>query len=123
MKLHYFHGRAPLTTLVLCQGERRVELHIKKVDSGIWSLVALAGDLGGHPDVTRCQGPYHDQDRAGSALRALTGNLLERGYEPNRDEPAQWTVKAQRLARDLRQRAEANEGKYVFDPERFEPTL
>jgi hypothetical protein len=123
MKLHYFHGRTPLHTLVLWRDGRRVELHIKKVDSGVWSLVALAGELDGHPDVTRCQGPYRDQDRAASALRVLTGNLLERGYEPHRDEPVQWTVRAQRLARDLRERAQANEGKYVFDPEQFEPTL
>lgn len=123
MKLHYFHGRDPLLTLVLQRDERRVELHIKKVDSGVWSLVALAGDADGHPDISRCRGPFHDQDRAASALRALTGNLLERGYEPHRQEPAQWTVKAQRLARDLRQQAQANEGKYVFDPDQFEPTL
>ena len=123
MKLHYFHGRTPLHTLVLWRNERRVELHVKKVDSGIWALVTLAGNLEGHPDVIRCQGPYRDQDRAASALRVLTGNLLERGYEPRREEPVQWTVRAQRLARDLRQRAEANEGKYVFDAEQFEPTL
>ena len=63
MKLHYFHGRTPLHTLVLWRNE------------------------------------------------------------PRREEPVQWTVRAQRLARDLRQRAEANEGKYVFDAEQFEPTL
>lgn len=123
MKLHYFHGRDPLHTLVLKRGKRRVELHIKKVDSGIWSVVALAGEPEGHPDVTRCQGPYHDRERAGSALRVLTGNLLERGYEPCRKETAQWTVRAQWLARDLRQKAQANQGKYVFDPDQFEPTL
>lgn len=121
MKLHYFHGRGPLPSLVLWHSQRRVELHIKKVDSGVWSLIALAGRPEGQPDLTRCQGPFRDQERAETALRRLAGNLLERGYEPSRDEPVQWTVCAQRLARNLRQQAQANDGKYVFDPDSFEP--
>ena len=121
MKLHYFHGRAPLNTLVLRRGQRRIELHIKKVDSDVWSLIALAGEGEGHPDRVRCQGPYRDQDRASSALRALTGKLLERGYDPDRTEPAHWTVRAQRLARELRQQAKANDGRYEFDRDPSEP--
>lgn len=123
MKLHYFHGRTPLHALVLWQGERRVELHIKKVDSGVWSVVALAGGPDGQPDITRCQGPYHDRERAESGLRQLTGSLLEQGYEPSRQEPVQWAVCAQRLARELRQQAQANNGRYRFDPEQPETTF
>lgn len=123
MKLHYFHGRTPLHTLVLWHGKRRVELHVKKVASSVWSVIALAGGPDGQPDLTRCRGPYHDRERAEAALRQLTGNLLERGYEPSRNEPVQWTVCAQRLARNLRLQAEANEGRYRFDPEQPETTL
>lgn len=57
MKLHYFHGRSPLHSLVLWQGKRRLELHIKKVSGGIWSVLVLAGGPDGQPDVTRCRGP------------------------------------------------------------------
>lgn len=123
MKLHYFHGRAPLRSLVLMQGQRRVELHVKKVDADVWSVVALAGEEGGHPDVSRCQGPYRGQDKAEAALRYTTSGLLERGYAPCRDTTPQWSVCAQRLARDVRQQGKANEGRYMFDPERFEPTV
>lgn len=123
MKLHYFHGRSPLHSLVLWQGKRRLELHIKKVSGGIWSVLLLAGGPDGQPDVTRCRGPYPDREKAEAALRQLAGNLLEQGYSPSRDEPVQWTVCAQRLARDLRQQAEANQGHYRFDPEQPEPTL
>ncbi|MFW5824889.1 MAG: hypothetical protein ACOCVV_07965 [Marinobacter sp.] len=123
MKLHYFHGRTPLHTLVLWRSERRVELHVKKVASGVWSVIALAGRPDGQPDATRCQGPYQDRERAEAGLRQLTGSLLERGYDPSRNEPVQWTVCAQRLARDLRLQAQDSDGRYRFDPEQPEPTL
>ncbi len=123
MKLHYFHGRTPIQSLVLWHNQRRLELHVKKVVGGVWSVVILAGGAQGQPDTTRCRGPYHDREKAESALRHLAGALLEQSYRPNREEPAQWSVCAQRLARNLRLQAEANNGRFQFDPELPEPTF
>ncbi|SFR80912.1 hypothetical protein SAMN05216203_3127 [Marinobacter daqiaonensis] len=122
MKLHYFHGRSPLRSLVLTLDHRRVELHVKKVDSDVWSLVAMIGSEQGHPDTSRCQGPYRSQEKAEAALRSATGSLLEKGYEPRRDMTPQWSVCAQRMARDIREQGKANSGQYVFDSGLFEPS-
>ncbi len=123
MKLHYFHGRGPLRSLVLMRQQRRVELHVKKVDAEIWSLVVMAGSAGGQPDTTRCQGPYRSIERAESVLRGVAGALLGEGYEPRPEETSVWAVGAQRLARDIRRQADANAGRYVFDPDQYEPTI
>lgn len=123
MKLHYFHGPGPLRTLVLSRQDRRVELHLKKVGDETWALVALTGARSGQPDRSRCQGPYPTPERAESALRSIIGSLLESGYQPLRQEPVIWSVMAQRLARGLRDGPVSSPGKYLFDPDQYEPII
>lgn len=121
MKLHYFHGRGPLRSLVMTRGERRVELHVKTVGEEIWALVALSGSNTQQPDKHRCQGPYHSITQAESALRGIAGALLEDDYQPRPGEHVVWSVTAQRLARNIRTDRDASEGNYQFDPDQHEP--
>lgn len=123
MKLHYFHGSGPLRTLVLTRYQRRVELHLKKIGDDSWALVALTGDGAGQADRSRCQGPYPSPERAEAALRSIIGSLLESGYQPLRHEPVIWSVMAQRLARGLRDGPVSSPGKYLLDPDQYEPIL
>ena len=121
MKLHYFHGRGPLRTLVLTRRERRVELHIKSVGGDTWALVAMSGPAVQHPERHRCQGPYHSAAQAEAALRGVAGALLGESYEAHPESHVVWSVVAQRLARSIREDRDANEGNYHFDPDQHEP--
>lgn len=121
MKLHYFHGRGPLRTLVLQHEGRRVELHIKTVSDTIWALVAMSGDASGQPDRCRCQGPYRSAAQAEAVLRSTAGALLANGFEPQPRAHPVWTVMAQRLARDIRREGASHGGHYAFDPDQPEP--
>ena len=121
MKLHYFHGRGPLKSLVLGRAQRRVELHIKAVGDEIWALVALSGKEHGQPDRQRCQGPYHSSRQAEAALRGIAGALLGQSYDACPQAHAVWSVAAQRLARTIRTERDAHTGNYLFDPEQIEP--
>lgn len=123
MKLHYFHGPGPLRTLVLRKESRRVELHLKKVGDDIWVLVALCGGQQGQPDRSGCRGPYRSVAQAEAVFRHTAGSLLGSGHQPCRDDPAIWTVFAQRLARTIRKENETSQGNYQFDPDQFEPVL
>lgn len=121
MKLHYLHTGESLRVLVMVRDERRVELHVKPIGEDTWALVALAGDPGYQPARHKCQGPYHDPAQAEAALRAVAVALLEQGYRVVREVHAIWTVQAQKVARAIRDRREANAGDYVFDPDQHEP--
>lgn len=121
MKLHYFHGRAPLRALVLTRRERRIELHIKNVGGGIWALVAMSGPDDHQPERHRCQGPYRSASQAEAALRGVAGSLLGESYEAQPEAHPVWTVAAQRLARTIREDRDASEGGYRFDPDQHEP--
>lgn len=121
MKLHYFHGRGPLRVLVMTRQERRVELHIKPVGEQTWALVAMAGEGEHQPERHRCHGPYRSIAQAEAALRQVAGSLLESGYQAQPESHVVWSVRAQRLARDIRRDRDAHEGKSPFDPDPHEP--
>ena len=121
VKLHYFHGRAPLRALVLVREERRVELYVKQVGESTWAVVALTGTDTGQPQKQRCQGPYRSVGRAEAVLRAIAGALLEDDYDPRPADHVVWSVMAQRLARSLRTDSMAIDARYLFDPDQYEP--
>jgi hypothetical protein len=125
MKLHYFHGRGPLKSLVMMRGENRLELFIRPVGGAAWALVALTGPDHGQPERQFCQGPWKTQAKAESVLRSTAGALMGSGYQPYPSDYVVWSVVAQRLARGIGVNPEAGAAvrsrQFVPDPEQFEP--
>lgn len=107
--------------LVLENGERRIELHVRALDDEAWALVALAGDPQGQPSRHRCQGPYTQARQAEAALRAIAAILLEQGYRSERCWHPVWGVNAQGLIKRMRNARQASTGNEQFDPEPHEP--
>lgn len=123
MKLHYFHGRSPLKSLVMVRREHRLELFIKPVGEDAWVLVALTGPDQGQPERQHCQGPLKTLARAESVLRSTAGALMGSGYEPRPSDYVVWSVTAQRLARTLRTGQGAGAHPKNLDPDQFEPLV
>ncbi|MCL7943016.1 hypothetical protein [Marinobacter sp. ATCH36] len=121
MKLHYFHGRGPLRSLVMLRDQRRVELFIKPIGDNVWALVALSGSLNGQPEKHRCQGPYRSITQAESVLRSVAGALMGKDYQPQPHDYVVWSVMAQRCARTIRIDRDASAGTFHFDPDQYEP--
>jgi len=92
VKLHYFHGRGPLRSLVMLRDQRRVELFIKPIGDDVWALVALSGPLNGQPEKHRCQGPYRSITRAEGVLRSIAGALMGDDYQPQPHDYVVWSV-------------------------------
>src|SRR5690554_2483771 len=127
MKLHYFHGRGPLKSLVMMRGKHRLELFIRPIGGAAWALVALMGPDKGQPERQLCQSPWKTQARAESVLRSTAGALMGNGYQPCPTDYVVWSVVVQRLARGIRVNPEsgpcAGSRESVPDPDQFEPLV
>lgn len=127
MKLHYFHGRGPLKSLVMVKGEHRLELFIKPVGGAAWALVALSGPGHSQPERQLCQGPWKTQARAESVLRSTAGTLMGDGYQPCPSDFVVWSVVAQRLARAIgvnpKTGSSVSARRSVPNPDQFEPLV
>lgn len=101
--------------LVLQYRERRVELHLRRDDNDIATLLAYAGS-GPKPDKSSAQGPYQRLDQAIGARRAIARQLLNQGYEYLSDEHPMWSLRAQRDINAMRDIKSGSAVDYRFDP-------
>ncbi|WP_341937280.1 PA4575 family protein [Marinimicrobium sp. C2-29] len=105
-------GSAPL---VLTSGPRRVEIHLRHDEAGLFALIAFAGEEG-PPERTIMQGPFQSLEEAVGARRAIATPLLEQGYCVDSDTYPIWTLAAQRSINAVREGHRANVVNYRFDP-------
>ncbi|MBU2953140.1 hypothetical protein [Marinobacter sp. F3R08] len=122
MKLHYFHGRAPLKDLVMLRDDQRIELHIRPVGDGLWGLVALSGTDQERPSGQLLRGPWKTVVSAESTLRSIAGSMMGEGYDPKPDDYVLWSVAAQRLARTIGT-PEGESATPEADPVHFKPLI
>ncbi|UTF59912.1 hypothetical protein [Gilvimarinus sp. DA14] len=101
--------------LVLQFRERRVELHLRRDEDDIATLLAYAG-VGPQPDKSNVQGPYQRLDQAIGARRAIARQLQSQGYEYLPDEYPQWSLQAQRDINAMRNIKSGSKVDYRFDP-------
>ncbi|MCP8899296.1 hypothetical protein [Gilvimarinus xylanilyticus] len=101
--------------LVLQYRERRVELHLRRDDDDIATLLAYAGS-GPQPDKSSLQGPYQRLEQAIGARRAVARQLQNQGYEYLSDEHPMWSLRAQRDINAMRHIKSDSAVDYRFDP-------
>ncbi|MDO3383654.1 hypothetical protein [Gilvimarinus algae] len=101
--------------LVLEKNDWRVEIHLRRDEDEIATLLAYAGRE--HtPERAMHQGPFQRIDQAIGARRAIVGAMLADGYRLLEEELPIWTLNAQRDINSIRERKELSSASYKFDP-------
>ncbi|MCV6615555.1 MAG: hypothetical protein OIF35_11295 [Cellvibrionaceae bacterium] len=115
-RLSYTKLPAIGTSLVLLAASgKRIELHIKPLNEGLFCLIALGGISNEQPHKIKSQGPYQRSQQAVGAANAIINALTSRGYcysETN----CQWTLQAQRQLRSMRDKRRQHAVKYTIEP-------
>lgn len=102
MHLSYdFVAPDQIAVWVLTRQTRRIELHVRELDSGA-VLICLAGE-GDTPSRQRTQGPFPSMDAARGARRAVAGALQTESFIYQEAAPL-WSLAAQRAVQALRAR-------------------
>jgi len=117
MKLQYAKAIPSDTApLVLVNGEgRRVEIHLRHDEAGLFTLLAFSGD-GNWPERSTSQGPYYRIDQASGARRAIASALMIQGYVVDEAGYAIWNLAAQRSINALCESHRQHPVDTRFDP-------
>lgn len=101
--------------MLLAASGKRIELHIKPVEDGLYSLIALGGISDEQPHKVKSQGPYHRSQQALGAANAIINALTSRGYCIS-ENTAQWQIPAQRQLRKIRDKRRQHAVSYTVEP-------
>jgi len=116
MRLNYASLPAHGTSLVLVAAcGKRIELFVKPMEGGLFTLVALGGISNELPHKVKSQGPYHRLQQAQGAANAIINALTSRGYCVS-EQLNQWSIAAQREIRKIRKKRNDNLPNYTFEP-------
>ncbi len=116
MRLNYLKLPQLGTSVVLLAASgKRIELHIKPVEEGLFSLIALGGISNEQPHKVKSQGPYHRSQQALGAANAIINALTSRGYCIS-ESVTQWQIPAQRQLRKIRDKRRQHAVNYTFEP-------
>ncbi|WP_299979540.1 hypothetical protein [uncultured Pseudoteredinibacter sp.] len=116
MRLNYLKLPQIGTSVVLLAASgKRIELHIKPVEDGLYSLIALGGISDEQPHKVKSQGPYHRCQQALGAANAIINALISRGYCVS-ETVAQWQIPAQRQLRKIRDKRRQHAVSYTVEP-------
>lgn len=100
----------------------RIELHLCRLEDGLFSLVMFSGKDGQQPERSKIQGPYHHRDQAEGALNAISHALISQGYAFS-DQALIWQLHRQSALRDCRQERAQHRPDYEFIPLGVMPEL
>lgn len=116
MRLNYLKlPQIGKSVVLLAASGKRIELHIKPVEDGLYSLIALGGISDEQPHKIKSQGPYHRSQQALGAANAIINALGSRGYCISESMP-QWQIPAQRQLRKIRSKRQQNAMSYTVEP-------
>lgn len=103
------------SVVLLAASGKRIELHIRPVEDGLFCLIALGGISKEQPYKIKSQGPYHRAQQARGAANAIIGALNSRGYCTSQCSP-HWQLPAQRELRKIRSKRKQHAVNYTFEP-------
>lgn len=107
-------GSKPL--VLLGTDKNRVEIYLRAEADGQTTLLACSGDSAVLPQKNYQQGPYESMAQAIAARRAITHDLLRRGYIDSEETIAIWAIAAQRALKHIRETKKFSKANYKFDP-------
>ncbi|WP_020208200.1 hypothetical protein [Gilvimarinus chinensis] len=103
--------------VVLTKNTRRVELHLRRDEDNITTLLAYAGAASlSTPERATAQSPYQNMDQAIGARRAIIQQLLNGDFQLQREGYPIWSLHAQRDIKQMRSLKVHSQVDYRFDP-------